>query len=82
MLAVHSDHEHLHAHIIFNNINAYNGLSFTYEENQGGRRERAWAKLREISDEICQEHKLSVITEPEKGMGISHYERDMQIEGK
>jgi len=82
VLAVHSDHEHLHAHIIFNNINAYNGLSFTYEENQGGRRERAWAKLREISDEICQEHKLSVITEPEKGMGISHYERDMQIEGK
>lgn len=59
-----------------------NGLSFTYEENQGGRRERAWAKLREISDEICKEHKLSVIAEPEKGMGISHYERDMQNEGK
>lgn len=82
MLAVHSDHDHLHTHIIFNNINAYNGLSFTYEENQGGRRERAWAKLREISDEICKEHKLSVIAEPEKGMGISHYERDMQNEGK
>lgn len=82
MLAVHTDHSHVHAHIIFNNINAYNGLSFTYEENQGGRRERAWAKLREISDEICEEHKLSVITEPEKNTGISHYERDMQIEGK
>lgn len=82
VLAVHSDHEHLHAHIIFSNTNANNGLSFTTEENQGGRRERAWAKLRQISDEICQEHKLSVITEPDKGMGISHYERDMQIEGK
>lgn len=82
MLAVHTDHSHVHAHIIFNNINAYNGLSFTYEENQGGRRKRAWAKLREISDEICEEHKLSVITEPEKNTGISHYERDMQIEGK
>ena len=82
MLAVHSDHQHLHMHIIFNNINAYNGLSFTYEENQGGRRERAWAKLREISDEICREHGLSVIDEPEKNTGISHYERDMQIEGK
>lgn len=82
MLAVHSDHEHIHAHIIFSNTNANNGLSFTTEENQGGRRERAWAKLREISDEICREHSLSVIDEPEKGMGISHYERDMQIEGK
>lgn len=38
--------------------------------------------MREISDEICKEHKLSVIAEPEKGMGISHYERDMQNEGK
>lgn len=82
MLAVHTDHSHVHAHIIFNNINAYNGLSFTYEENQGGRRERAWAKLRQISDEICEEHKLSVIEKPEKNTGISHYERDMQIEGK
>lgn len=82
MLAVHSDHEHIHSHIIFSNTNANNGLSFTTEENQGGRHERAWAKLRQISDEICQEHKLSVITEPEKGMGISHYERDMQNEGK
>lgn len=82
MLAVHTDHDHIHAHIIFNNTNAYNGLSFTTEENQGGRRERAWAKLREISDEICNENKLSVITEPEKSTGISHYERDMQIEGK
>ena len=82
VLAVHSDHEHIHSHIIFSNTNANNGLSFTTEENQGGRRERAWAKLRQISDEICQEYKLSVITEPEKNTGISHYERDMQIEGK
>jgi len=60
----------------------YNGLSFTYEENQGGRRERAWAKLRAVSDEICQEHGLSVIAEPEKGQGISHFERDMQLQDK
>lgn len=63
-------------------LNVYNHLSFTTEENQGGRRERAWAKLRQISDEICREHGLSVVEEPEKGMGVSHYERDMQIEGK
>ncbi len=82
VLAVHSDKDHLHAHIVFNNTNVYNGLSFTYEENQGGRRERAWAKLRTISDDICREHNLSVIAEPEKGQSVSHFERDMQLQGK
>lgn len=82
VLAVHSDIDHLHAHIVFNNTNVYNGLSFTYEENQGGRRERAWSKLRAISDDICREHNLSVIDEPEKGHSVSHFERDMQLQGK
>ncbi len=82
VLAVHCNKDHLHTHIVFNNTNVYNGLSFTYEENQGGRRERAWAKLRSISDEICQAHGLSVIEEPEKGHSVSHFERDMQLQGK
>ena len=38
--------------------------------------------MREISDEICAEHGISVISEPEKGHGVSHFERDMQKEGK
>lgn len=82
MLAVHSDKEHIHTHIIVNNTNVYNGLSFTYEENQGGRRERAWARLRAVSDDLCREHNLSVIAEPEKGHSVSHFERDMQKQGK
>ena len=80
MLAVHTDHDHIHCHIIFNNTNLYNGLSFTYERNQGKVSERAWAQLRAISDELCKEHGISVI-EP-KGKGVSHFERDMQIQGK
>ncbi len=80
VLAVHTDKNHLHCHIIFNNTNLYNGLSFTTEHNQGKISERSWAKLREISDEICQEYGLSVI-EPQ-GKGVSHFERDMQIQGK
>ena len=67
---------------IFNNTNLYNGLSFTTEHNQGRKSERAWAELREISDEICAEHGISVISEPEKGHGVSHFERNMQKEGK
>ena len=82
VIAVHHDKSHLHCHIIFNNINLYNGLSFTTEHNQGRKNERAWAELREISDEICAEHGISVISEPEKGHGVSHFERDMQKEGK
>jgi len=82
VIAVHHDKSHLHCHIIFNNTNLYNGLSFTTEHNQGRRTERAWAELREISDEICAEHGISVISEPEKGHGVSHFERDMQKEGK
>ena len=82
VIAVHNDKDHLHCHIIFNNTNLYNGLSFTTEHNQGKKTERAWAELRQLSDEICTEHGISVISEPEKGHGVSHFERDMQKEGK
>ena len=80
VIAVHHDKSHLHCHIIFNNTNLYNGLSFTTEHNQGRKSERAWAELREISDEICAEHGISVI-EP-IGKGVSHYESEMKKEGK
>ena len=79
VIAVHHDKDHLHCHVIFNNTNLYNGLSFTTEHNQGRKSERAWAELREISDEICAEHGISVI-EP-IGKGVSHYEDEMQKAG-
>ncbi|MDE6833927.1 MAG: relaxase/mobilization nuclease domain-containing protein [Ruminococcus sp.] len=82
VLAVHTDHEHIHCHIILNNINLCTNRSFETEENQGKKSERAWAKLRSISDEICREHGLPVIEEQQKSTGISHFERDMQKEGK
>lgn len=80
VLAVHTDKSHTHCHIIFNNTNLYNGLSFTYEHNQGKVKERSWAQLRAISDELCKEHGISVI-EP-KAKGVSHFEHDMQLQGK
>ena len=80
VIAVHHDKSHLHCHIIFNNTNLYNGLSFTTEHNQGRKSERAWAELREISDEICAEHGLSLI-DP-KGKGVSYLELLKQQEGK
>ncbi|MBP3797400.1 MAG: relaxase/mobilization nuclease domain-containing protein [Ruminococcus sp.] len=79
VIAVHTDKEHTHCHVIFNNTNLYNGLSFTTEHNQGRKSERAWAELRQISDEICKEYGISVI-EP-IGKGVSHYEDEMQKAG-
>ena len=79
VIAVHTDKNHTHCHVIFNNTNLYNGLSFTTEHNQGRKSERAWAELRQISDEICAEHGISVI-EP-IGKGVSHYEDEMQKAG-
>ena len=79
VIAVHNDKDHLHCHIIFNNTNLYNGLSFTTEHNQGRKSERAWAELRQISDELCKEYGISVI-EP-IGKGVSHYENEMQKAG-
>lgn len=81
VLAVHNDHDHVHCHIVFNNVNSFTGNTFETEYNQGKISDRKWAKLREISDEVCRDFGLSVIENP-KGKGVSHYERDMQNEGK
>ena len=54
-----------------------NFRSFEYLEDKGKVNERAWANLRNISDEICRANNLSVIENPEKNKGKSHYEWDM-----
>lgn len=77
VIAVHNDHDHIHAHIIFNNTNMVTGRTFETEENQGKKSTRAWAKLREQSDNICLENNLSVIENPGKSKGKSHFEWDM-----
>ncbi len=81
VLAIHEDHEHIHAHIIANNTNMVTGRTFETEHNQGKKKDRAWAELRCISDELCKEHHLSVIEHPEMTKGKSHYEWDMNREG-
>lgn len=77
MLAVHTDHEHIHNHIVVNNVNYYSGKSFETEYNQGKIPDRAWAKLREVSDKICTERGLSVILDDISTKGKDHYEWEM-----
>lgn len=76
-LAVHTDKEHIHLHCIFNNVNMLDGRTFETHENQGKKSERSWKKLMDLSDEICKNHGLSVIENPEMGKGKSHFEWDM-----
>ena len=80
IIAIHTDHDHIHAHILVNNTNFTTGRIFETEHNQGRKSERAWAEIRRISDELCKEHNLSVIDKP-KGKGVSHYEWEAQKNG-
>ncbi|WP_124098862.1 relaxase/mobilization nuclease domain-containing protein [Ruminococcus sp. Marseille-P6503] len=76
-LAVHTDKDHIHLHCIFNNVNMVDGLTFETHADQGDKRHRKWVNLRNLSDEICKKHKLSVIENPEMGKGKSYFEWDM-----
>ncbi len=81
IIAIHTDHDHIHAHILVNNTNFITGRTFETEHNQGRKSERAWAEVRHISDELCKENNLSVIENPEQSKGKSHWEWDMTRQG-
>ena len=74
-LAVHTDKEHIHIHCIFNNVNMFDGRTFNTHKDQGKIKNRAWKKLREITDEVCKNHLLFVIPDAELTKGESHYEK-------
>ena len=80
-LAVHTDTDHTHLHVIFNNVSRSNGRTFETNMNQGKVKERAWKKLIDLSDEVCRRHHLSVINHPEQAKGKSHWEWDMNRQG-
>lgn len=80
-LAIHTDTDHTHLHVIFNNVNRKNGRTFETNMNQGKVKERAWKKLIDLSDEVCKRHHLSVIDHPERTRGKSHWEWDMNRQG-
>lgn len=81
-LAVHTDKDHIHIHCIFNNVNMFNGKTFETNENRRTTpKDRSYQKLRDLSDEICKEHHLSVVEHPEDNRGKSHWEWDMNRQG-
>lgn len=82
VLATHVDKDHIHNHIIFNNVNFVTGKC--YQSNK-----KSYHKIRFQSDELCKKNKLSVIDKyyesykrKYKTRGKSWYEKEMANKGK
>ncbi len=74
VIATHIDKGHLHNHIIFNSTSFVDYKKFRSQPY------KTVAKIREVSDRICQEHSLSVL--PAVGVGKSYKEWLINKEGK
>ena len=70
VIATHIDRGHIHNHIIFNNVNMVTGKC--YQSNK-----RSYHTIRNISDELCRENKLSVIDQY-----YESYKRKYKTKGK
>ena len=79
VLSTHVDREHIHNHIIINSVNFETQKAFSTELDTF--RNPAWQNIRNISDELCREYGLSVISNPERGKGKSRYEWEQERAG-
>lgn len=79
VISTHVDRDHIHNHIIFNNVSLNDHKTFETLENRGA---NSYENLRRISDELCEEHGLSVIENPERGTGKCYYEWQQDKLGK
>lgn len=66
VVSTHLDKEHLHNHFVVNSVSWIDGMKY---DNRGCDIQH----FRELSDQLCIEHHLSVIDSP-KGKAASHYE--------
>ena len=76
VIAVHVDRQHIHAHTIFNSVNAdtggkYHSTPQTY-----------YSQIRATSDRLCREHGLSVIMEGQPTRAVSYIEWLRQSKGQ
>lgn len=76
VIGVHVDKEHIHAHTIFNSVNARTGEK--YHSNA----QSYYQQIRATSDRLCREHGLSVIMEGKTGKAVSYIEWLRQSKGQ
>ncbi|WP_130868934.1 relaxase/mobilization nuclease domain-containing protein [Intestinimonas massiliensis (ex Afouda et al. 2020)] len=68
VIGVHVDRSHVHAHILFNSVNADTGEK--YHSNARS----YYRQIRAISDRLCREHGLSVIMQGAPSRAVSYIE--------
>ena len=68
VIGVHTDREHIHAHIVFNSVNQFTGEK--YHSNA----QSYYQQIRGISDRLCRERGLSVIMAGESAKAVSYVE--------
>ena len=68
VIGVHVDKAHIHAHILFNSVNADTGEK--YHSNARS----YYQQIRAVSDRLCREHGLSVIVRGEPAKAVSYIE--------
>ena len=76
VIGVHVDKEHIHAHMVFNSVNADTGEK--YHSNA----QSYYQQIRATSDRLCREHGLSVIMEGSSGKAVSYIEWLRQSKGQ
>ena len=76
VIGVHVDKAHVHAHLIFNSVNADTGKK--YHSNA----QSYYKQIRAISDRLCREHGLSVIMQGETSKAVSYIEWLRQSKGQ
>jgi hypothetical protein len=76
VIGVHVDKNHIHAHLIFNSVNA--GTGEKYHSNARS----YYQQIRAISDRLCREHGLSVIMQGSPGKAVSYIEWLRQSRGQ
>lgn len=74
VVAVHTDREHLHAHIVLNSVNMVNGHKFQYHNGD-------WkAIIQPITNRLCEEYGLDIIpakySKDPKNMSRPEWERE------
>ncbi len=76
VIAVHVDKEHIHAHLIFNSVNADTGEK--YHSNA----RTYYSQIRAVSDRLCREHGLSVLMSGQPSQAVSYAEWLRQSKGQ
>ncbi len=66
VIAVHVDRQHIHAHLIFNSVNADTGEK--YHSNV----QTYYQHIRATSDRLCREHGLSVVMAGQPSQAVSY----------